>query len=57
MRMPLAAASVSSERVSVAADSLNDLPENREEGLMNDALAAAPRRYALSFTTGALLVA
>ena len=40
--------------VSVTGDSLNELPR-MERGPMNDALAAAPRRYALSFTTGALL--
>ncbi|MFE0025439.1 DUF1819 family protein [Amycolatopsis sp. NPDC059021] len=35
-------------------DGLFDLPRNRKEGSMNGPLAAA-RRYALSFTTGALL--
>ncbi len=34
---------------------LMDFAENREEPLMNDALATSSRRYALSFTTGALL--
>ncbi len=41
--------------VSVAADSLNDFAETWEENRMNDTTATSPRRYSLSFTTGALL--
>ena len=42
-------------QLSVAADSLNDLPTSERWNRMNDAVATSPGRYALSFTTGALL--
>jgi hypothetical protein len=41
--------------LSLAVDSLIDFADTREEGPMDHVPASSPHRYALSFTTGALL--